>query len=221
MSTPNLPAVIEARVRAALACMRVMEPARVVEYDHVTQKCSAQPLIMSRRRNADGDIVAEPRAVIGSIPVEFPGSGPFSITWNVKPGDIVMLVYASSSLTKWLLHGGEVDPADGRRQNINDAVAIPGLRSFNLNAPDGAAPISAEDDGGVTSDDAMVIAAPEIRLGSAAADHDVAWREDLEALKDAIAGAVTVANDGGASFKADILSSLAGWPSPAGRVKVE
>lgn len=174
MSTPSLPAVIEARARALMAGMRFMEPARVTEYDHVTQKCSAQPLIMSRRRNADGDIVAEPRAVIGGIPVEFTGSGDNSITWKVKPGDIVMLVYSSASLTRWLLHGGEVDPADGRRQNVNDAVAVPGLRCFNSSAPGGAAPIDSGASGGVTSDDAMVIAAPEIRIGAAdATDHAI------------------------------------------------
>lgn len=181
MSTPGLPDVIEARVRAALKGMYVMLPARVTEYDHVTQKCSAQPLTMNRKRNADGDIEAESKASIGGIPVVFPGSGPYSITWKVKPGDTVMLVFASSSLTRWLLHGGEVDQADGRRQNINDAVAIPGLRSFNPNAPGGAAPV---DEDGVTDDDAMVIAAPEIRLGSADADDPIVRRSDLDAVVD-------------------------------------
>jgi hypothetical protein len=221
MSAPALPDVIDARVRALLRGMYVMLPARVTAYDHTTQKCSAQPLSMNRRRNVDGDIEAESKASIGDIPVQFPGSGDNSITWKLKVGDIVMLVFASSSMTRWLLHGGEVDQADGRRQNINDAVAVPGLRCFNPNAPGGAAPI---DEDGVTEDDAMVLAAPEIRLGASDADDPVLRRSDMTALRAALTSAVIGIGAGGAATVVaamDAGHATGYWPPGSAAVKAK
>lgn len=41
----------------------------------------------------------------------------------------------------------------------------------------------------------------------------LATKADLDDLKDAISGAATVAGDGGAAFKANVLAALAGWPA--------
>lgn len=45
--------------------------------------------------------------------------------------------------------------------------------------------------------------------------------DDGAALKQAITDAVTVANDGGASFKADLLTGLVDWPTGTSKLKGE
>lgn len=66
-----------------------------------------------------------------------------------------------------------------------------------------------------------VIAGSEIKLGSDAAATKVALKTDLDALKAAISGAAVVPNDGGATFKANILAALSSWPVCSAKVKAE
>jgi phage gp45-like len=61
----------------------------------------------------------------------------------------------------------------------------------------------------------------EVRIGSAGASDPAALKSDLVALKAAISGAATVANDGGAALKANILAALSSWPVSATKVKLE
>lgn len=60
----------------------------------------------------------------------------------------------------------------------------------------------------------------EIRgLGGGA--EPLATKADLDALKSAISSAAVVANDGGATFKANILSALSSWPVGTRVLKAE
>ena len=43
--------------------------------------------------------------------------------------DVVLLVFCSASLDKWLDRGGEVDPLSDRRHALSDAIAFTGLQS--------------------------------------------------------------------------------------------
>lgn len=127
--TPTLDTILNRAARRHLKNLRVALPARVESYDAATQKVSVQPLILDGYTD-DGERVTERLPVIPGVPVVFPGAGGFRITFPLAVGDTVLVVFTSSSIDRWLAVGGEVDPGDDRRHDINDAVAIPGLRDF-------------------------------------------------------------------------------------------
>lgn len=129
--TPTLPGVIDGAITARLKNLRVAMPARVETYDAATQSCSCQPLVYDGYFDETGRRQAEKLPVVTSVPVCFPGSGGFRVTFPLSTGDTVLLVFASSSIDRWLANGGEVDPIDDRRHHLTDAIAIPGLRDLS------------------------------------------------------------------------------------------
>ena len=114
-------------MRNRVAELRVAMPALITSYDFRTQRASVQPTI--RRKYADGRIEAYP--VINNVPVIFQRSGGASLTFPVKVGDEVLLIFLDRSADTWLSQGGTVDQDDNRMHSLNDAVAIPGLKPFS------------------------------------------------------------------------------------------
>lgn len=124
----NVTSLIMQAFRNRLAELQTCMPAQVVSYNFKKQMAVVQPTI--NRRYADGQIAKFP--VINNVPVIFPRSGGASLTFPVRKGDTVLLVFASRSIDTWLNKGGIVNQDDNRMHSINDAIAIPGLMSFNL-----------------------------------------------------------------------------------------
>jgi hypothetical protein len=86
-----------------------------------------QPTI--QQRTTDGEVFDYPKIV--SVPVVFPRSRYFSLTYPIEKDDTVLLVFTERSMDRWLRSGGTVDPRDPRRHDLTDAVAIPGLYPFS------------------------------------------------------------------------------------------
>jgi len=217
--TPTLADLISSAVTAGIAAIHVSMPASVEEYDGERQSISARPLIQRGYVDEAGHRQVEELPIITDVPIVFPGSGGFRVTFPVAKGDTVLLLFSESSLDKWLHGGGLVDPEDDRRNCLTDAIAIPGLRSFNRalkNAPSDA--MSAGYDEGAT----VSLHKDEIRIGSPSAADPVSLHSDLVSLKNALDSWTPVAMDGGAALKA-ILTTLisTGWPFGAQKVKVE
>jgi hypothetical protein len=99
-------------------------PGQVVSFDAATQTCSVVPTL---KRLFYGDDDATEIPVIEDVPIVFPGSGNFWITFDVKPDSYVLLVFAERSIAKWMDLGGIVDPEAAHKFDYSDAVAIPGL----------------------------------------------------------------------------------------------
>lgn len=132
-------------------------PGQVVAYDPTRQSVDVLPLIQDAFIDEDGERKTERLPVLNDVPLMFPGAGSYRITFPIEVGDQVLLVFCSSSIARWKLVGGEIDPGDDRRHDINDAIAIPGLHSFAGSSGGGPAPTSA-----------MVLHGDEIKLGEAA-----------------------------------------------------
>lgn len=175
--TPTLAEALRGILDARVADLRVSIPARVESYDATKQRIDAQPLIRHVYEDEDGARHVEDLPVVTDVPVCFPGSGPYSITWTLAKGDTVLLVFADASLDRWLVRGGAVDPGDTRTHAPSDAIAIPGLRDFAHAL-----------EGDRVHGSAMVISAPEIRAGGSQA---LAFNADLEALRSALSGLTT------------------------------
>lgn len=66
-----------------------------------------------------------------SVPLIFPSSSTSAITFPVKAGDTVLLVFAQSCIDVFKSGDGTAQPpSDYRRFNKRDAIAIPGLWPF-------------------------------------------------------------------------------------------
>lgn len=153
---PSLPEIIAAATARAARNLRVSEVARVESYDPVTGKISATPWIEEGVEGEDGARRSVRQETISNIPVAWPGGGGVRLTFPLKTGDTVLLVYSDSSLDRWLVRGGFVDPADDRAHHDSDCVAFPTLYDFGnappapgdrvrLGTPDGDAAIEVTD----------------------------------------------------------------------------
>ncbi len=128
MSTPDLITVINDAIRYQLGEVNTAIPARILKYDPTKQEAEVQPLI--KRRYKNGDVID--RAPITGVPVVFPAAGGGIISFPIVVGDTVLLIFSQRSIDRWVRgDGGPVDPADNRKHDISDAIAIPGLFALN------------------------------------------------------------------------------------------
>lgn len=108
-------------------------PARIVGLDYKTQKATVQPLIKMRYTDAgsnpDGLV---DMSSIPSVPLVFPSSRFATMTFPVKAGDVVLLVFSQRSVDTFKYSDGSapVDPNDYRMHDYSDAFAICGLSTF-------------------------------------------------------------------------------------------
>lgn len=192
--------------------LRVAMPARVESYDADRQCVDVQPAI-SDLYERDGERVAERLPVITDVPVHFPGSGGYRVTWPIARGSEVLLVFCSSSLDEWKARGGgEVAPSDDRRHHLNDAIAIPGVHALS---PPTTAPT-----------DAMVVHAPVLRLGGPAAAGDVVVQSALTAFMLALDAAIPSAGTAASALTAlkaalQALNGGLGWRAGTAKTKAE
>lgn len=128
--TPTLTAIVKQGAAVAVRDLWTSLPARVESYDAASKSATVQPLVYDHHADEAGDVEVERLPTIVRVPVMFPGSGAFRITFPVLPGDIVLVVCTSCALDRWKALGGEVDPEDPRRGDLTDAIAIPGLHHF-------------------------------------------------------------------------------------------
>lgn len=108
-------------------------PARIVSLDYKTQKATVQPTIKMRYTDADGnpDGLVD-MSSIPSVPLIFPSSKFATITFPVKAGDLVLLVFSQRSIDNFKYSDGSstVDPNDLRMHDYSDAFAICGVGTF-------------------------------------------------------------------------------------------
>lgn len=136
--TPEPEELLRLAITYFLGQTHTMMPARIVEYDAAEQKASVQPLLQRRVRGEDGQEFIESLPIIPDVPVAFPRSGSFFVSFPLQPGDSVMLIFSERSLDKWSQTTGtdEVDPDDFRMHDLTDAVAYPGLYPFGASLSD-------------------------------------------------------------------------------------
>ena len=181
--TPELEDVLAQTIEYYLMDTHTILPARVTAYDAKTQKVEVQPLVQRRIAADDDEEICETLPVIGDIPVAFPRTRKYFITFPLEVGDIVTLWVSEISLDNYLSSTGKVpvDPDDFRMHDLTDAIAYPGGYPF-------AAPIKD------ISKDTMAMGRDEqgiqvhfkedefeIRLKGKATKH-VALVEDLQSL---------------------------------------
>lgn len=168
--TPELDDLLLQLDAFILGKVSVALPATIVDYDHARQVATVKPTVSARRQDPESlALIPEALPTIGNVPVLFPSSTGFAWTFPLLPGDPVLLVFCDRSIDEWKATGApENVPQDIRRFDLTDAVALVGLRPFTR-------PIPASG----WAAGAMVIEAPDLRLGSSAAVHPVALQPAL------------------------------------------
>lgn len=108
-------------------------PAKVESVGEFEGMCCVDALPLVARRYEDGRVTESP--LLYRVPVVFPSAGGGALTFPVKTGDIVLLVFSMRSLEELLATDGseKVVPHTARSHNIADAVAIPGFGTFVSN----------------------------------------------------------------------------------------
>lgn len=167
-STPSIREFVDRRIAAALAGVRVSLPAEVLSYDPEKGSCDAQPLI-DQGYSEGGERTAERLPVVTDVPVVFFGGAGNRDTSPLRRGDIVLLIFASSSIARWKVTGKGGDPGDDRHHRLSDGLAIPFSR-------------------GPSHESARVIEGDDIRLGGEGATDAVTRTNDVKA---ALAGALS------------------------------
>lgn len=171
---PNDPAlldVIDARVLHLINSRRGPIPCLILDFDEGPPAVvKVQIAVNFAHRGEDGLPEFYQVDPIANVPVEFPGSGAYSITWPIASGDEARLIPMERSIEEWKKEGGTGhSPRDWRRRySLSDVVCIPGSRSTP-----GAIPANAFES------NAMVIEFPTLLLlGKGAARH-LAVAEDI------------------------------------------
>lgn len=194
--------------------MFVKIPGTVIAQDPATLRVTVQPACRAYERNPENDaLVPFELPVIPNVPVQYPTGGGINITWPLLPGDSVWLEIVDHSLDEW--HGGQPEPvfvADQRRFSLSDAIAVPGARK-NAN------PVPAT----AVAPGALVVEAPDIRLGSSAAVQTVALSPLVDARLTAIETFLATHVHAGVTTGAGVSGVAAGAPSgsPTGAVKTK
>lgn len=129
--TPTLANVLDTAIEHHLSQMGVAIPGQITEWDPLTQKAAVKPLVKRKLAYDDGSEGVEALPVVTGVPVLFPRSAGFFVSFPLAVGDFVLLVFCDRSIDRWLSGSGtDTDPDDFRMHDLSDAIAIPGPAPF-------------------------------------------------------------------------------------------
>lgn len=127
--TPSLSELLQAVASQATGELFIAGPGMIVTYYPATQTADVLPMVSRPVVFDDGTEDLDELPIIPGVPVAFPRGGGCFVTFPIKKGDLVLLIYCDRSIDKYKSSGGvtPTDPVDLRTNDISDAVAIPGF----------------------------------------------------------------------------------------------
>lgn len=189
-------------------------PAKVEKYDASKQTVDVVPALNRSLPDGQGNYISEALPKISDVPVCFPRSGSFFISFPIQQGDYVLLVFCSKNIGAWRQTGNQGDPGDLGMHTLDGAVAIPGVfpDSSKLNDASGTTMKLGKDG---ASSAQIELTDTQVKLGGGAqfvalANKVKTW---LDAFNTAVSGWTPVPNDGGAALKTALSTLIGGVPS--------
>jgi hypothetical protein len=136
--TPTLAQVMREAVEYRLRDLNTAMPAKITMYDSSKQTVDVQPLINSLQLTSEGEDLEETLPVMPDVPVMFPRNGEYFMTFPLKVGDVVLLIFNQRSIDKYTANtsGDPVNPEDFRLHDLSDAIALPGFFPFGESIKD-------------------------------------------------------------------------------------
>lgn len=105
-------------------------PATVLDVNLDRQTIKAQGVIKGVFTNEDGSKAYLEPPVFINVPICFPRGGGYAITFPLRAGDEVLIVFASRCVDAWWQSGGIQVPPSLRMHSLSDGFAIPGPTSI-------------------------------------------------------------------------------------------
>ena len=162
---PTLPDLLREAIRSSIALLHTSIPGEVLSYDRAKQTAQVKLVVRGKRRDLQtGTLSTYSFTPLVNVPVVWPGGGDASLTFDLSKGDRVVVIFAERDISRWLSTGtAPSDPADTRRHDLSDAIAIPQINPYTD-------PLASD----ATAAGAAVLRADDIRLGSATASSFIA-----------------------------------------------
>lgn len=95
-------------------------------FDPAALTASVQPAVQGVITDEKGKASNVNLPLLVDVPVVFPHSRDFALTFPVKAGDECLVVFASRCIDAWWQSGGVGAPAENRMHDLSDGFAIPG-----------------------------------------------------------------------------------------------
>lgn len=99
-------------------------PGIVEAVDLAKQTLSVQPAIQAKVRQPDGSQSWVVMPLLVDVPIVWPRAGGFSLTFPIKAGDEVLVVFSSRCIDAWWQSGGIQVQAELRMHDLSDGFAI-------------------------------------------------------------------------------------------------
>jgi hypothetical protein len=214
---PTLSTLLVDAIQSRLLDLHVMLPAKVTKYNAQHGTVDVKLLLKNQRPQPDGSVTLKDFPPVQDVPVAWPRCGKAWLTMPLADGDTGMVIFADRNLSNWAASnkGETVDPKDLGMHNLSGAVFLPGLTPTS-------SPIDSP-----STDHTVLHTESELHLGEKELSDDnfvalsKAVMDNFNALLDAITNAGVAAQDGGATFKTNLIAALATFPTPVAATKVK
>lgn len=104
-------------------------PATVQAFDGKTKTCTVIPTISDFRETAGGGSAELEWKPLGNVPIAYPGGGGWVMSWPLKKGDPVLVIFCQRDLAQWFLSNGS-EPVGHERigsHGESNMIVIPRL----------------------------------------------------------------------------------------------
>lgn len=110
-------------------------PGIVSGVDLSKQTVSVQPSVQGSVSDSSGNITNVNLPVLVDVPIVWPRAGGFALTFPIKAGDEVLVVFSSRCIDAWWQSGGVGVAAEARMHDLSDGFAVlaPTSQSKKLN----------------------------------------------------------------------------------------
>ncbi|MFJ0303329.1 hypothetical protein SAMN02799632_03243 [Acinetobacter pittii] len=121
--SPHLLNIINDAIKSALAVVWTNLPCIVDSYDPDKQTVTVTPAIQIPVMQEDGSIEMVTIKPLPDVPVCWPKSGGFALTFPVKQGDECLVHFSSRCIDLWWQSGEIQPPFENRKHDLSDGFA--------------------------------------------------------------------------------------------------
>src|SRR5215813_4439197 len=126
IETPSLSQLIKHGIDNRLLDVHTALIAKVESYDAEKQIVDVAPVLKCRIKTKDGYWINENLPILCDVPVLFPRAGGYFLSFPIKPGDFIQLIFNEVSIEEWLNDKASSLPCN-QRFTLEGAIAIPGV----------------------------------------------------------------------------------------------
>lgn len=105
--------------------LRCCIPCIVQSYNSENGTIECQPAIRERIINQNEEIEYRNIPLLINVPVAFPSSGNWQISFPISKGDECLVFFSDLSIDNFWLKGNIQNPIEDRRHDLSDGIAIP------------------------------------------------------------------------------------------------